>query len=71
MPVTVIQEINQVVPDEGNTNNSVPMGIGLMKGDILVYAGEGDIRRLPVGTVDQVLVADPTSELGVKWKTLS
>jgi len=71
MSVTVIRQVNQIVPDETNTSNSIPMGIGLMKGDLLVYRGEGDVVRLPVGTNGQVLTADSTSELGVKWATPS
>lgn len=47
--------------------NGVPISMGLMKGDILVYRGENDLVRLPVGTDGQVLTADSTSELGVKW----
>ncbi len=69
MSVTVVREVNQIVPDESNTNNSIPMGIGLMKGDLLVYQGEGNVVRLPVGTNGQVLTADSSSELGVKWAT--
>lgn len=47
--------------------NRIPISIGLNKGDILVYQGQGVIKRLPVGTNGQVLTADDTAELGVKW----
>ena len=41
--------------------------VGLMaKGDILVFDGT-TLRRLPVGTDGQVLTADSTAPLGVKW----
>lgn len=53
--------------DKTGSYNVIPMMIGLEKGDILVYKGEGNIARLPVGTTGQKLTADPTSELGVKW----
>lgn len=67
MPVNVTRQVFQVVPDDDNPSSSIPMGIGLMKGDILVYRGEGDVVRLPVGTNGQVLTADSSAELGVKW----
>ena len=67
MSVTVLPQVNQVVPDSGNPMNSIPAMAGLMKGDIIVFRGEGDFQRLPVGTDGQVLTADSTSELGVKW----
>ena len=47
--------------------NRIPISIGLQKGDILVYKGEGQIDRLPVGTNGQVLTADSSAPLGVKW----
>lgn len=52
---------------DASNPNAVPVSMGLMKGDILVYRGEGDLVRLPVGTNGQVLTADSSSELGVKW----
>lgn len=66
MSVTVVQEVNQVVPETGNVD-SIPAMAGLMKGDIIVYRGEGDFQRLPVGLDGQVLTADSASELGMKW----
>ena len=50
--------------------NTLPTTLGMMKGDIIVYRGPNDPVRLPVGSNGQVLVADSTSELGVKWATL-
>ena len=40
------------------------------KGDMLVHDGTS-LQRLPVGTDDQVLVADAAESLGVKWDTPS
>ena len=67
MAVTVNPQVFRIAPDEENISGSIPMSIGLMKGDILVYRGEGDVVRLPVGTDGQVLTADSSSTLGVKW----
>ena len=69
MAVTVNPEVFLIVPDESDVGKSgaIPINMGLMKGDILVYRGEGDIVRLPVGEDGQVLTADSSTELGVKW----
>ena len=67
MPVTVNPQVFRIAPDEENATGSIPMSIGLMKGDILVYQGEGYVKRLPVGMDGQVLTADSSTELGVKW----
>lgn len=40
---------------------------GLSKGDFAVYDGT-KVRRFPVGTDDQLIVADSTQALGVNWK---
>jgi len=67
MSVNVYPQVFRITPDENNTSNNIPISIGLMKGDILVYKEEGNVVRLPVGQDGQVLTADSTSELGVKW----
>lgn len=64
--VVVDKYVYQVDIDASNPNG-VPLNIGLMKGDILVYRGDGDLVRLPVGTDGQRLTADSSSELGIKW----
>lgn len=44
------------------------MAIADAKGDLLAAIDNDDIRRLAVGTNDQVLTADSTATLGVAWK---
>ena len=68
--LNVEQYVYRVDIDAANPNG-VPINMGLMKGDILVYKGEGNLARLPVGLDGQVLTADSSSELGVAWKTPS
>lgn len=41
--------------------------IGLVKGDIIVFTGNGTAVRLPVGTDGQVLTVDSTTETGLAW----
>lgn len=60
--------VYEVDINQSNTN-AIPLSIGLMKGDLLVYRGEGDLVRLPVGSNGQVLTADDTAPLGIKWAT--
>ena len=57
--------------DALNSAIYIPRFTGLERGDILVYAGEGIVERLPVGTNGQVLTADSNAPLGVKWATPS
>ena len=50
---------------------STELGIPLTEvGDLLAYNGLS-LDRLPVGVLDQVLTADPTSPLGLAWKAAS
>jgi len=44
------------------------LGVGIAKGDLYVVDEDLDLERVPVGTDDQVLVADSTTTLGVAWK---
>ena len=37
------------------------------KGDLFAWTAEGTLARLPVGADGQVLTADSTQRLGVKW----
>lgn len=58
-------------PDTIDGFTKIPKSIGQLKGDIIVFRGDSDPVRLPVGQNGQVLVADSSTELGVKWATLS
>ena len=45
--------------------NHIPDSIGLAKGDLIVFRGEGDPVRFSAGTaVGKVMMTDPTSETG-------
>ena len=66
-----IKKIFSVEVESMQSIRKIPALVGLTKGDIIVFAGEGDYRRLSVGTAGQVLTADPTAELGVSWQDLS
>ena len=57
-------------PDTVDGYTKIPKTIGQMKGDIIVFLGEGNPVRLPVGQDGQVLMADSTAPLGVRWVTL-
>lgn len=48
---------------------AVPEAIVTAKADLLVGASSGVVDNLPVGTNNQVLTADSTQTLGVKWAT--
>ena len=69
MAINVEKYVYHVNIDDSNPNG-IPLNMGLMKGDILVYKGEGDLERLPAGLDGQVLTADSSAEMGVKWATL-
>lgn len=44
---------------------SISASIGLMKGDLIIYAGDGDPRRFSPGSVaGKVIMTDPTADLG-------
>lgn len=56
--------------DAYNFAYGIPAHIGVQKGDIIVFKDKFNPVRLPAGTDGQVLVADSTAELGVRWATL-
>ena len=48
-----------------NTTNNISSDIGLMKGDLIVFRGNGDPVRFPAGNAaNKTLLTDPTSETG-------
>lgn len=67
-PSTNTEKIYSVSgPDTVDGYTKIPKSIGQMKGDIIVFRGEGDPIRLPVGQDGQILVADSTTETGLRW----
>lgn len=71
MANVIVDKYVYKVDIDASNPNAVPLGMGLMKGDLLVFRGEGDLVRLPIGSDGQVLTVDSTAELGVKWATPS
>lgn len=70
-PSTNTRKVFSITGPEAIDNYSkIPTSIGAMKGDIIVFRDEGAPVRLPVGRDGQVLVADSTTETGLKWVTL-
>ena len=62
-----VKEYNNVYIDPTNGIQNISAELGLAKGDIIVFRGPGDAVRLPIGTDGQILVADSTEPLGLKW----
>ena len=54
-------------PETVDGFTKIPKTIGQLKGDLIVFRGESDCVRLPVGRDGQVLVADSTTETGLRW----
>lgn len=70
-PTTGTRKVYSVSgPDTIDGYTKIAKSIGQMKGDIIVFRGERDCVRLPVGTDGQVLVADSSTETGLRWATL-
>jgi hypothetical protein len=54
---------------DGVTAAGVPRSLVDAKGDLLVGSGADALLRLPVGTDDQMLVADSSQPSGLRWYT--
>lgn len=60
-----IKKVFNVTIDAVNNFGKIPMSIGIKKGDLIIFRGEGDPIRVPAGTVaGRILVTDPDSECG-------
>lgn len=65
---TNIKKVYQVSgPETVDAFTKIPKSIGQMKGDLIVFRGENDCVRLPIGNDGQILVADSTTETGLRW----
>ena len=65
-----VKEYHNIYIDPTNGIDNISAELGLAKGDIIVFRGPGDAVRLPVGTDGQVLMADSSEPLGMKWADL-
>ena len=60
-----VKKVFNVTIDAINAYGKIPASIGMKKGDLIVFRGEGDPVRLAAGNVDgRILVTDHTSETG-------
>ena len=61
----VKRKLWQVGIEPIDSYGKIPAGLGMMKGDLIVFAGPGDPRRFPAGSVGgKVLTTDPSMPLG-------
>jgi hypothetical protein len=62
-------DLNFYTAGVATADDAVPESVVTAKADILVGASSGVVDNLAVGTNGQVLTADSTQTLGVKWAT--
>jgi hypothetical protein len=62
-------DLNFYTAGVATADDAVPEAVVTAKADLLVGASSGVVDNLAVGTNGQVLTADSTATLGVKWAT--
>jgi hypothetical protein len=62
-------DLNFYTAGVATADAAVPESIVTAKADLLVASASGVVDNLAVGTNNQVLTADSTATLGVKWAT--
>ena len=62
-----IEKVYQITVDDLHPYGTISPELGLERGDILVCSGRNEWSRLPAGKQGQVLMADPSKELGLSW----
>jgi hypothetical protein len=67
--VLTSDDLNFYTAGVATADAAVPESIVTAKADLLVGASSGVVDNLAVGTNNQVLTADSTQTLGVKWAT--
>ena len=67
--VLTSDDLNFYTAGVATADDAVPESIVTAKADLLVASASGVVDNLAVGTNGQVLTADSTATLGVKWAT--
>jgi hypothetical protein len=67
--VLTSDDLNFYTAGVATADDAVPESVVTAKADLLVGASSGVVDNLAVGTNGQVLTADSTATLGVKWTT--
>lgn len=67
--VLTSDDLNFYTAGVATANAAIPESVVTAKADLLVGASSGVVDNLAVGTNGQVLTADSTQTLGVKWAT--
>ena len=67
--VLTSDDLNFYTAGVATADDAVPESIVTAKADLLVASASGVVDNLAVGTNNQVLTADSTATLGVKWAT--